>query len=61
MRSIFIRILIANGLVFSLFLNPLFAQKSTIKGTIRDAATKEGLLAASVLIEGTTTGAQTDF
>lgn len=61
MRSIFIRILIANGLVFSLFLNPLFAQKSTIKGIIRDAATKEGLLAASVLIEGTTTGAQTDF
>lgn len=61
MRSILYRILIANGLVFSLFLNSVFAQKSTIKGIIRDVATKEGLLAASVLIEGTTTGAQTDF
>lgn len=35
--------------------------KVRISGQISDAATKEGLFGASVVIEGTTTGAQTDF
>lgn len=48
-------------LVFSSF--SAFSQtgKVRISGQISDAATKEGLFGASVVIEGTTTGAQTDF
>lgn len=38
----------------------LFAQTGSIKGTIRDAVTKEGIIGANVVIEGTTTGASTD-
>jgi outer membrane receptor protein involved in Fe transport len=38
----------------------LFAQAGSIKGTIRDAVTKEGIIGANVVIEGTTTGASTD-
>lgn len=49
------------GLIINLFSIALFAQKASIKGQIKDAATKEGLLAASVQVEGTNTGAQTDM
>ena len=38
----------------------LFAQSGSIKGTIRDAATNEGIIGANVILEGTTTGASTD-
>lgn len=49
------------GLIINLFSFPLLAQKGIIKGQIKDALSKEGLLAASVQLEGTTTGAQTDM
>jgi hypothetical protein len=38
----------------------LFAQSGSIKGTIRDGVTNEGIIGANVIIEGTTTGASTD-
>ncbi|WP_378411337.1 TonB-dependent receptor [Rhodocytophaga aerolata] len=38
----------------------MFAQSGSIKGTIRDAATNEGIIGANVILEGTTTGASTD-
>jgi outer membrane receptor protein involved in Fe transport len=38
----------------------LFAQSGSIKGTIRDAITNEGIIGANVILEGTTTGASTD-
>lgn len=38
----------------------LFAQSGSIKGTLKDAATQEGVIGANVVIEGTTTGASTD-
>lgn len=49
------------NLILLLFLSTsLFAQMGTIKGTIKDATTKEGIIGANVVIEGTTTGASTD-
>lgn len=38
-----------------------FGQKAILSGQIKDGQTKEGLLAASVQIAGTTMGSQTDF
>jgi iron complex outermembrane receptor protein len=53
-----------NTLLFSIFLALvpifLFGQR-TITGTITDAETKEPLLGANILIQGTTTGTITDF
>ena len=37
------------------------AQKATIKGTVKEAGKNEAMFGATILIEGTTTGAQTDF
>src|SRR3989339_896020 len=37
------------------------AQNGTIKGTITDANTKETLIGATVVLQGTTTGAISDF
>ncbi|HBX45864.1 MAG TPA: hypothetical protein DEG28_08295, partial [Porphyromonadaceae bacterium] len=41
--------------------NAVLAQHGTIKGKITDAKTKEALIGASVLIEGTTNGAAADL
>lgn len=38
-----------------------FAQKGTIRGTVFDNSTGEALIGVTVLIQGTTTGAVTDF
>jgi outer membrane receptor for ferrienterochelin and colicin len=38
-----------------------FAQKVSIRGTIRETVKKEGLFGATIMIEGTTIGAQADF
>jgi outer membrane receptor protein involved in Fe transport len=38
-----------------------FAQSGAISGTVKDGATGEGLIGATVLIKGTTQGASTDF
>lgn len=43
------------------FVQPLWAQKGTIVGTVSDATTGEKLLGATVVIKGTTTGAVTDL
>ena len=37
------------------------SQTGVIKGTITDANTKESLIGATVVIQGTTKGASTDF
>lgn len=37
------------------------AQKASLHGTVKDAATKEGLFGATVLVQGTQTGAQVDI
>ncbi len=46
--------------VFFLFYN-MFAQQAGIKGMISDKATKETLVGATVLVQGTTIGAATDL
>ena len=38
-----------------------FAQTGTIKGTLKDETTGEGLISANVIIEGTGQGASTDI
>ncbi|MBD0258858.1 MAG: carboxypeptidase-like regulatory domain-containing protein, partial [Cytophagales bacterium] len=48
-------------LFFSLFSLCLLAQTGSIKGTIKDAKTGDALIGATVLIEGTTTGAAADI
>jgi len=40
---------------------PLFAQQATIRGTVYEDATGEPLPGVTVFVEGTTTGAMTDF
>ena len=52
--------------LLSLFISLLsisasFAQTGTIRGSIKDAKTKEALIGATVRIDGTTTGAATDI
>jgi outer membrane receptor protein involved in Fe transport len=49
------------GLVISLFATVVIAQNSSIKGKIIDEKTGEALPGASILIEGTTIGSNTDF
>jgi hypothetical protein len=49
------------SLFFSLFSLCLLAQTGSIKGTIKDAKTGDALIGATVLIEGTTTGAAADI
>jgi len=48
-------------LLLVLFSRPIMAQNGTIKGSIIDEITKEPLIGAAVLIEGTTKGASTDL
>jgi len=48
-------------LVFLLAGFAAYAQVGTIKGTIKDERTQEGLIGANVVIEGTTQGASTDI
>jgi len=42
------------------FINAAFAQNTTVKGTVTDAATGESLIGVSVIVKGTTNGTQTD-
>src|SRR6478609_3771194 len=50
------------GLVFSLLISvSAFSQTGTIKGTVKDETTGEGIIGANVFIEGTTQGAVTDI
>jgi len=50
-------------LLFFSCLSPFFAsaQMATIKGTVRDALTKEVIIGANVSVDGTTTGSSTDL
>jgi TonB-dependent receptor len=48
-------------LVLTLLTSTAFAQKVRINGTIRDAQKKEGLFGSTILVQGTTTGAQADM
>ncbi|MEA4996332.1 MAG: carboxypeptidase-like regulatory domain-containing protein [Petrimonas sp.] len=48
-------------LLFFVSASAIYAQTGTIKGTIVDAKTKEPLIGASVLVEGTTNGAAADL
>ncbi|HMJ69586.1 MAG TPA: TonB-dependent receptor [Cyclobacteriaceae bacterium] len=49
-------------LVFALLItSAAFGQIGTIKGTIKDATSGEGIIGANVVIEGTTQGASTDL
>lgn len=49
-------------LVLMLFMSlPLFSQKATLTGNVSDEVTGETIVGASVVLEGTTTGAMTDF
>jgi outer membrane receptor protein involved in Fe transport len=48
-------------LFFSLFSLCLLAQTGSIKGTIKDAKTGDALIGATVLIDGTTSGAAADI
>jgi TonB-linked SusC/RagA family outer membrane protein len=56
------RILTISVLVLScfFFVNTSFAQNAAVKGKVTDAATGETLIGVSVLVKGTSTGAQTD-
>ena len=45
--------------ILAMFSTAAYAQNS-VSGTITDSETSEGLIGASVIISGTTTGAQTD-
>lgn len=51
------------SLILSLLFSSLvaFAQKGTIKGVVKDAATGEELIGVNVVIEGTATGASTNI
>jgi outer membrane receptor protein involved in Fe transport len=58
--------MLCKKLLFTLFLilltGQLLAQQlGTIKGTVKDALTKEAIIGANVLIDGTTTGTSTDL
>jgi TonB-dependent receptor len=46
---------------FFVLASPLFSQVCLVKGNVSDAATKETLVGATVMIQGTTTGTITDF
>ncbi len=48
-------------LFFLFFSCAVFAQTGILKGTIKDKNTKEGLIGATVMLEGTTIGASTDI
>ncbi len=52
---------LVSTLFFSLFSLCLLAQTGSIKGSIKDAKTGDALIGATVLIEGTTTGAAADI
>jgi len=56
------RIFTISGLVLlcSFFFTFAYAQNTTLKGKVTDAATGESLIGVSVIIKGTTTGTQTD-
>lgn len=43
------------------FCTQVFAQVGAIKGAVKDATTKEPIIAANVVIKGTTNGSSTDF
>lgn len=47
--------------LFLLTISASFAQTGTIRGSIKDAKSKEALIGATVRIDGTTTGATTDI
>lgn len=46
---------------FSLLFNAYAQQSGTVRGTIKDAKTKEDIIGATVLIQGSTKGAATDI
>ena len=48
------------GLFLVLFASAAYSQIGTIKGTIKDEKTGEGIIGANVVIEGTTIGGSTD-
>ena len=52
--------LLVVGLVLIFAVNQVFAQRS-VTGTITDAATGEPLIGATIILEGTSVGAVTDF
>jgi hypothetical protein len=49
------------GILFFLFQIPALAQTTTIKSRVLDKTTKEPLLGANVIIDGTSLGAATDL
>ncbi len=60
MKQVYFRIGLFVFLISGLQLKS-FAQKVTIKGQIKEAGKSEGMFGVTILIEGTTTGTQTDF
>ena len=48
-------------IILSLSAVAAFAQNVTVSGVVKDADTEEGVISASVLVKGTTTGTITDF
>jgi len=48
-------------LLLVIFSAAVFAQQTGIKGVVADKVTKETLVGATVLIQGTTTGSTTDL
>jgi len=58
MKKILLNLLILTG--FVLFTQAIYAQTG-IKGTVRDSQTRETLIGANVVIQGTTTGASTNL
>lgn len=55
------RVILTIGLLLGLFVNVHAQNKGQLSGYVRDARTGEGLIGASVLLEGTTLGASTDI
>jgi len=49
------------AIVFTLTFGTLYAQNGSISGVVTDATTKETVIGANVVIEGTTVGAATDI
>lgn len=54
-------IIFAVGLMLSVFFAQEVSSQTVIKGQVKDQTTNEVMFGASVIVKGTTTGAQTDF
>jgi len=59
--KLYTKLFLITTIIFSLLSSNSYSQKVSLGGIIREAEKKEGLFGATIMVEGTSIGAQSDF